>query len=181
MNAIRNYLDNMFRNLPNTEEVRRAKTELLEMMEDKYEELIKEGKTENEAVGIVISEFGNLDELADSLGISEAVAENPDENKPMLSLDRVKEFLGMISQRSILVPLAIGLCIFSVAFNILADMIPFIPETLGVVAMFLSIGVAVGLFVFEGMRKNEYKEIYAKECSLSIESAEYVRGVRKSI
>ena len=52
MNAIRNYLDNMFRNLPNTEEVRRAKTELLEMMEDKYEELIKEGKTENEAVGI---------------------------------------------------------------------------------------------------------------------------------
>ena len=75
MNAIRNYLDNMFRNLPNTEEVRRAKTELLEMMEDKYEELIKEGKTENEAVGIVISEFGNLDELAESLGISEAVAE----------------------------------------------------------------------------------------------------------
>ena len=41
MNAIKNYLDNMFRNLPNTEEVRRAKSELLEMMEDKYEELIK--------------------------------------------------------------------------------------------------------------------------------------------
>ena len=103
MNAIRNYLDNMFRNLPNTEEVRRAKTELLEMMEDKYEELIKEGKTENEAVGIVISEFGNLDELADSLGISEAVAENPDENKPMLSLDRVKEYLGMTAQTSIII------------------------------------------------------------------------------
>lgn len=180
MNAIRNYLDNMFRNLPNTEEVRRAKTELLEMMEDKYEELIKEGKSENEAVGIVISEFGNLDELADSLGISEAVAENPDENKPMLSLERVKEYLGMISQHSILVPLAIALCIFSVAFNIIADAIPGFPSTLGVVLMFLSIGVAVGLFIFEGIRKNEYKEIYKKECSLSIESAEYVRGVRKS-
>ncbi len=180
MNAIRNYLDNMFRNLPNTEEVRRAKTELLEMMEDKYEELIKEGKTENEAVGIVISEFGNLDELADSLGISEAVAENPDENKPMLSLERVKEYLGMISQHSILVPLAIALCIFSVAFNIIADAIPGFPSELGVVLMFLSIGVAVGLFIFEGIRKNEYKEIYKKECSLSIESAEYVRGVRKS-
>ena len=77
MNAIRNYLDNMFRNLPNTEEVRRAKSELLQMMEDKYEELIAEGKTENEAVGIVISEFGNLDELADSLGISEAVLKIP--------------------------------------------------------------------------------------------------------
>lgn len=180
MNAIRNYLDNMFRNLPNTEEVRRAKTELLEMMEDKYEELIKEGKTENEAVGIVISEFGNLDELAESLGISEAVAENPDEDKPMLSLDRVKEYLSMMSQYSMLVPLAIGLCIFSVAFNIIADAIPGFPEFFGVVCMFLSIGVAVGLFIYEGIRKNVYKEIYAKECSLSIESAEYVRSVRKN-
>ena len=180
MNAIRNYLDNMFRNLPNTEEVRRAKTELLEMMEDKYEELIKEGKTENEAVGIVISEFGNLDELAESLGISEAVAENPDEDKPMLSLDRVKEYLSMMSQHSMLVPLAIGLCIFSVAFNILADAIPGCPEFVGVLLMFLSLGVAVGLFIYEGIRKNEYKEVYKKECSLSIESAEYVRGIRKS-
>lgn len=180
MNAIRNYLDNMFRNLPNTEEVRRAKTELLEMMEDKYEELINEGKTENEAVGIVISEFGNLDELAESLGISEAVAENSDEDKPMLSLDRVKEYLGMMSQHSILVPLAIGLCIFSVAFNIIADAIPGFPEFLGVICMFLSIGVAVGLFIYEGIKKNQYKEIYKKECSLSIESAEYVRGIRKS-
>ena len=107
MNAIKNYLDNMFRNLPNTEEVRRAKAELLEMMEDKYEELIKEGKTENEAVGIVISEFGNLDELAETLGITEAVKENPDEDKPMLSMDRVKDYLTMNNQRSILAPLGI--------------------------------------------------------------------------
>jgi hypothetical protein len=55
------------------------------------------------------------------------VAENPDENKPMLSLDRVKEYLGMMSQHSMLVPLAIGLCIFSVAFNIIADAIPGFP------------------------------------------------------
>lgn len=39
------------------------------MMEDKYNELISDGKSDNEAIGIVISEFGNLDELADSLGI----------------------------------------------------------------------------------------------------------------
>ena len=37
MNTIRNYLDNMFRNLPNTEAVRKAKAELLQMMEDKYD------------------------------------------------------------------------------------------------------------------------------------------------
>ena len=181
MNAIRNYLDNMFRNLPNTEAVRKAKRDLLEMMEDKYEELISEGKSENEAVGIVISEFGNLDELAESLGISEAVTENPDENKPMLSMDRIKEYIEMNSQRSILMPLGVALCIFSVAFNILADMVPGLDfHFLGVSGMFLAIAGAVVLFIFSGMKKKEFAEVAKKECSLSIEGAEYVRAERKS-
>ena len=179
MNAIRNYLDNMFRNLPNTEEVRRAKSELLQMMEDKYEELIAEGKTENEAVGIVISEFGNLDELADSLGISEAVTENPTEDKPMLSLDRVKEYLGMISQKAILMPLGIALCILSVVSPILADIFPVDLDVIGVGGLLSIIAVAVGLFIFTGIRSKEYAEVSNKECSLSIEGAEYVRNERR--
>ena len=69
METIRNYLMTMFAALPNTPQVRRAMDELWEMMEDKYTELIEEGKTENEAIGTVISEFGNLDELAETLGI----------------------------------------------------------------------------------------------------------------
>lgn len=39
------------------------------MMEDKYSELIADGKSENEVIGTIIAEFGNLDELAESLGI----------------------------------------------------------------------------------------------------------------
>ena len=70
METIKNYLETMFMNLPNTPEVRRAKDELGQMMEDKFAELIEEGRTENEAVGTVISEFGNLNELADVLGIN---------------------------------------------------------------------------------------------------------------
>lgn len=179
MNAIRNYLDNMFRNLPNTEEVRRAKSELLQMMEDKYEELIAEGKTENEAVGIVISEFGNLDELADSLGISEAVTENPTEDKPMLSLDRVKEYLSMVSTKSILTPLGIALCILSVVSPILADILPVDLDVIGAGGMLSIIAIAVGLFIFSGIKGREYAEVKKKECSLSIEGAEYVRNERR--
>lgn len=73
METIKNYLENMFSHLPNTPEVLKAKYELYQMMEDKYNELISEGKSDNEAIGIVISEFGNLDELADSLGIKSFV------------------------------------------------------------------------------------------------------------
>ena len=78
MEAIRNYLETMFLHLPNTPEVLRAKQELGQMMEDKYTELIGEGKSENEAVGTVISEFGNLNELADELGLSAyLLSQNP--------------------------------------------------------------------------------------------------------
>ena len=180
MNAIKNYLDNMFRNLPNTEEVRRAKSELLEMMEDKYEELIKEGKTENEAVGIVISEFGNLDELAETLGITEAVTENPDDGKPMLSMERVKDYLTMNSQRSILAPLGIGLCIFAPAFTILADMLRLNVAAIGVSLMFVAIAAAVILFIVSAGKRKEFSEVRKKQCSLSIECAEYVRSERRS-
>ncbi len=179
MNAIRNYLDNMFRNLPNTEAVRRAKSELLQMMEDRYEELISEGKTENEAVGIVISEFGNLDELADSLGISEAVTENPVEDKPMLSMDRVKEYLSMNNTRAILTPLGIALCILSVVSPILAVILPDALDVIGAGGMFGIIAIAVGLFIFSGIKSKEYAEVKNKECSLSIEGAEYVRNERR--
>lgn len=70
METIRMYLENMFMQLPKTPEVLKAKEELLNMMEDKYNELKRGGRTENEAVGIVISEFGNLEELAEELGLN---------------------------------------------------------------------------------------------------------------
>ena len=71
METIRNYLSTMFAGLPDTPEVRRAYEELAAMMEDKYTELIAEGRSENEAVGTVISEFGNLEEIAQTLTSSE--------------------------------------------------------------------------------------------------------------
>ena len=44
MDTIKNYLETMFASMPNTAEVRKAKAELLQMMEDKYNELISEVK-----------------------------------------------------------------------------------------------------------------------------------------
>lgn len=81
MEAIREYLNNLFMSLPETPEVLRAKAELLEMMEDKYEELIQEGRSEKEAIGTVISEFGNLEELAEELGIDIYLKKETKDNK----------------------------------------------------------------------------------------------------
>jgi hypothetical protein len=78
MEAIKSVLNNLFKNMSSTQEVVRAKEELLQMMEDTYTELRQQGKTENEAVGAVISEFGNLEELAPQLGIAPQVTASLD-------------------------------------------------------------------------------------------------------
>lgn len=117
MNTIKNYLDNMFLGLPETEDVKRAKKELLAMMEDKYNELKNSGKTENEAIGIVISEFGNLDELADALGIRQVVDNKSDIN--CVTYEEAERYLE--DSRNIAPKTAIGvfLCIMSPTFLLL--------------------------------------------------------------
>ena len=54
METIKNYLENMFSGLPRTDEMTKLKNDIYENMNDKYQELKAEGKSENEAIGIVI-------------------------------------------------------------------------------------------------------------------------------
>ncbi|MFV0405333.1 MAG: permease prefix domain 1-containing protein [Propioniciclava sp.] len=70
MNVIIAYLDTMFSTYPQTPRMLEAKAELQGMMEDAYANLIQQGRSENEAIGQVIRDFGNLDEVAPVLGIS---------------------------------------------------------------------------------------------------------------
>lgn len=60
MNMIKTYLDNMFLNLPQTNEVLHAKNSLGSMMASKYSEFRRKGFSENEAIGHVIAEYGDL-------------------------------------------------------------------------------------------------------------------------
>ena len=89
----------MFAKMPNTPEVRRAKNELWQMMEDKYNELINDGKNENEAVGTVISEFGNLEELSKELGLEKEITVDIDRlgGKVKYSLNVVNNNLSKLS------------------------------------------------------------------------------------
>ena len=70
MNVIIAYLDSMFSAYPQTPRLLEAKAELQGMMEDAYTSFIAEGHSENVAVGRVIRDFGNLEEVAPVLGIT---------------------------------------------------------------------------------------------------------------
>lgn len=157
METIKNYLENMFSHLPNTPEVQKAKYELYQMMEDKYNELISEGKSDNEAIGIVISEFGNLDELADSLGIKSFV--DPSQAMPAaktLSRETAATFLRDSAKQAYLRAFGVLLCIIASLGPIFSECIPRslaspdASDAIGITFLFLCVAVAVGFFIFSG-------------------------------
>ncbi len=58
MDVIKNYVDGLFLKMPNTQEMREAKETLERRMQARYQELVSQGKSESEALGIVFGEYG---------------------------------------------------------------------------------------------------------------------------
>ncbi len=81
MEIITSYIDTMFADVPKNEQTERLREDITANMSDKYDELIKEGKSTNEAIGTVIAEFGNIDEVLSEMGISHTApqTEAPDD------------------------------------------------------------------------------------------------------
>jgi hypothetical protein len=179
METIKRYLESMFENLPRTLEVMRAKEELYSMMEDKYTELINEGKKENEAISIVISEFGNLDELAENLGINKSIFEAASSDRRYVSQQEADDYIYAVIARRLFLALGIMLCIFSPAGPILFDPIsdflhfPGI-EGLGVGLMFLCAAVGVGLIIFSSFMTKSWRFIDKEPCILDNETIDYI-------
>ncbi len=185
METIKNYLEAMFANLPNTPEVKKAKAELFSMMEDKYSELIADGLSENAAVGTVISEFGNLDELAEDLGLTKEVEETHarEEKQPrrFVRMDEIQEFLSSSKLNALLIGLATFFCIICVTFPIMAENLASLDEDrFGVLGMFICIGIGVAIFVFCGVRNGEWDFLKKELCQVDMATAEMVKEKKNS-
>lgn len=165
METIKNYIDNMFGSLPKTAQVTDLKNNILSNMEDKYNELKRQGKSENEAIGIVISEFGNIDELINELGIRK---EEDPKSLPIVTQEEVDTYLRVKKTMALQIGLGVVLCLAGTAlFLLITKLITdgFIDINLpdntsaipGLIALFLFIAAAVGIFIYSGMNFERYK------------------------
>ncbi|MIP45576.1 hypothetical protein C3578_26445 [Salmonella enterica] len=197
METIIVYLENMFASLPKTSEVEHLKRELLSGMEDKYLELKREGKSENEAIGIVISEFGNIEELTAELGIQPAGIE---EAAPVFTEEEAYDYASVKRSVGLWTGLGVFLCASGVAFLIF--LVTFFEHNnikamtgsmetgslLGLIGMFVLIAIAVGMFIHSGMKLNRFKYMekgfqlpYALKMSLQRSQAHFALTYRVSI
>ena len=187
METIKIYLENMFMNLPRTPEVERAKEELFQMMEDKYNELKASGRTENEAIGIVISEFGNLEEVAESLGISSYVhkerqgeREEPGEAR-RIGIEEARRYLDGQYAFGTRIGIGVALCIWSpivlIILGGIADGTPIedVAGGVGLLILFLMVAPAVAIFIYNGMKSEKFKYLQEELFSLHYEAENYVR------
>lgn len=189
METLKNYLENMFLSLPNTPEVRKAKSELGQMMEDKYTELKNEGKAENEAIGIVISEFGNLDEVAEELGIKTYVEEDTSSGE-LLCLEDAKAYLKDAIKCSQLIALGVMLCIISPtpfifmgAYSDTANSDFAVVRTgaIAIFVMFFFIGLAVAFFICAGVTKGKWQQIKRKTVGIDFHVTDYTKTQYESL
>lgn len=165
METIRNYLENIFSSLPKSAEIIKLKDELLSNMEEKYWELKESGKTENEAIGIVISEFGNIDELIKELGIENR---KQLDNIPTITMEEAENYMRDKVKYGKLIAVGVMLCILAPAILMFTHNIIIggvfgteinveTLEGLSVIPLFILIAIAVGLFIYAGTQLDKYK------------------------
>lgn len=195
METIKNYLDNMFAAFPHNEKVGKLKNDLCSSMEDKYNELKTSGKSENEAIGIVISEFGNIDELVSELDIT-AVQSVPAAESDHKIVIRLQDFLQInadYKRCTKYIALGVMLCILGGAVFLmigsyleemtLQNRIRMNEDLLWVVSMiplFLLVMIAVALFIYFGMKLEKYKYIEERRFRLDYGVEKQIQDIKNA-
>lgn len=152
MNTIRNYINAMFSSLPKTPEILRLQAEMMENMEDKYNDLIREGKSEHEAVGIILADIGSAENLKAELGITDT---KPQEDHSAFLAQRAA------FQRKFAIAIASGvvLCICAIIAGAVCDAFTH-NDAYTCFAFFIPIAAAVAIFVYFGIREDWYENCY---------------------
>jgi len=183
METIYNYLDVMFASIEKTAQIEKIKADLAANMEDKYRELKAAGKSENEAIGTVIAEFGNVEELLKELGVAKQAQEAAQTRKEdgedeagvcksgvrlrKVTEQEVEDY--MAAKQRMLKETATGVFIIMmgvVALILLGHLLPEIivhpsAEEMGnvipIVVLLLCVAAAVGIFITSGTRFSKYE------------------------
>lgn len=139
-------VDELFENAPNTKSVYEIKEEFMSNLTDKYDDLLAEGKSEDEAVNIAIAGVGDVDGIIKELNEKENTNKYEDEK---IEKQRKKS--------AILVATAVAMYIISLAAEVFCDDYLNLPEGIAEVVMFLIIAVATFILIYNALSNPKIK------------------------
>ncbi len=141
---IKNYVDVLFKGIPNTNKAQELKEEILSNLNEHFEAHIAEGMSENQAYTSSLADLGDIDELLKTLEPEEKLKDKIDSYRAR----RAKT-------TAISVMLFILSIVFVIGFGGLGELIA--PEKvevlglIGVICMFVCIATGVGLIIYSRM------------------------------
>lgn len=133
--ALRQYLDTLFADAPETVRMLELKEEIFQNLTDKYDDLIAEGKSEQAAYDIAVVSIGDVRALIDAQAGGAA---------------NMKEREKARQRSALFVAVAVGLYILSVIPVVLMGN----PASLGI--MFAMAAIATGLLIYNGATQPRY-------------------------
>jgi hypothetical protein len=154
---IRNYVEVLFSDIPRTKKSQELKEEILANVTERFNAYIAQGKTENQAYSLAVSEMGDIDEMLQSIA--------PDrELKPKIDAYRVK--------RAKNTAIAVSLYIIGMAFLILFGGLPtmldmdILEDTGGIIGLIVLLvfsAIATAMLVYTYLAVPQDIEPYLRE------------------
>ncbi|MCB5954367.1 permease prefix domain 1-containing protein [Enterococcus sp. CWB-B31] len=161
MKTIQDYIESLFLGIQETGQIRKLKEDLLASAEDRYDDLKSQGKSENEAIGAVITEFGNIDELLEEMNMKQEYTDETGQEIDEISVEEANGFLQVQKKGALFIALGvmsilIGLSAFFAAMAIWNN--GGFEEAISIVGLFLGVAVGVPLFIVAGISMTNNKK-----------------------
>ncbi|MBP1045494.1 hypothetical protein I6N96_04340 [Enterococcus sp. BWM-S5] len=152
MNTIRDYIESLFLGIQETPQIQKLKEDLLAGAEDRYEDLKSQGKSENEAIGSVISEFGNIDELLEEMNMKKEYSEEMGREIDEIMIDEAETFLKVQRKGAFFISIGVAAIILGAAmmFGSQALYGERMGEAIGFVFLLGGVAIGVPLFITAG-------------------------------
>lgn len=153
MNQIQQFVDNMFWSLPQNDQTLTLKEEILQNLQDKYDDLLESGVSEGEAFSTVVSQFGSMEELAAELGLS------PQQDTPSMEAIRwAEEREEFRTKFAVGIAAGVFFCILAIVSTIVLEKFFGEDSILPPVVFLLMAGAAVVDFIYLGVQHGKYAE-----------------------
>ncbi|MDD7795845.1 permease prefix domain 1-containing protein [Clostridium sp. 'White wine YQ'] len=139
---LRERVEELFQDAPRTNRAYELKEEVLANLIDRYNDLIEQGKSENEAINSAMSGVGDVEELIRGL------KQNDVFNYEEMRKERQKSAL--------IISVSVGLYIMSVVVLLICNELLGINDAISVSLMLTIDAVATGLIIYNAMSKPKY-------------------------
>ena len=187
METIRNYLESVFCRFPAPPEYAAVKQELLQKMQERYTALLESGYSQNEAVGTVIAECGNAEELLEQRGLLAVSGDAADQKMVYLSAKEAEKYYAERKSKGVLTGVGVLFVLMGAGLMTgiegvreyfdLSDKV----DIVAVVAFFMLMLPAVFMLVYSGMSGGEYGFIQKGNFYLDQETKAQIEQLRRSL